>query len=163
MLRALLLGAVVALASVAAASSAPPRTVSCDSIVILGEGSSWRPRRVVLDTFAVPPAHIPQTVPSGDPEWPYWSKAGLVVRADSGPVFVSVPREWRSRVAIGWGDVDEAAALRIAPCPPSSSLGDWNPYSGGFVLRTRAACVPLMFRVGQRSATVRFGVGKRCG
>jgi hypothetical protein len=41
-------------------------------------------------------------------------------------------------------------------------LGDWNPYVGGFVLRSRAGCVPLEFRVGGRTATVRFGIGKRC-
>ena len=35
-------------------------------------------------------------------------------------------------------------------------------YSGGFFLRSRAACVPLVFRVGSRSAVVRFGVGRRC-
>jgi len=46
--------------------------------------------------------------------------------------------------------------------PPSSSLEGWNPYSGGFLLKTQSACVPLTFRVGSRSATVRFGVGKRC-
>jgi hypothetical protein len=55
------------------------------------------------------------------------------------------------------------SALRIASCPPSSNLGDgWNPYTGGFQLRARGACVPLIFRVGSRSATVLFGVGKHC-
>jgi hypothetical protein len=36
-------------------------------------------------------------------------------------------------------------------------------YSGGFFLRSPGACLPLTFRVGQRSATVRFGLGRRCG
>jgi hypothetical protein len=35
-------------------------------------------------------------------------------------------------------------------------------YAGGFVLRVRAACLPLEFRVGERSAVVRFGLGRKC-
>ena len=77
-------------------------------------------------------------------------------------VVVRVPPAWWDRVAITWGDGGPAAALRIASCPPSSSLEGWNPYSGGFLLKTQPACIPLTFRVGSRSATVRFGVGKRC-
>jgi hypothetical protein len=120
-------------------------------------------KRVVLGVVAVPAAYIPQTEPTGVARWPYWSKAGLAVRADSPSAVVRVPRAWRSRVAIGWGNAAAASTLRIAPCPPSSSLGEWNPYSGGFSLRSRAACVPLEFHVGGRRAIVRFGVGKRCG
>jgi len=145
-----------------ASTSVPSPTATCDSIIVPAGSFSWRPERVVLGVVAAPPAYIPQTVASGDRRWPYWSKSGLVVRADSQPVFVSVPRRWRKRAAIGWGNVDAVGALRIASCPPSSSLGRWNPYAGGFYLRSRAACVPLTFRMGGRSATVRFGVGKRC-
>ena len=147
--------------SVASAASMP--TVRCDSIITPVGPFTWRPELVVLDVAAVPPAFIPQTVPSGDEQWPYWSKAALIIRAHSQVLMVSVPRRWRNRVTIGWGNVDTASTLRFASCPPSSSLGRWNPYSGGFQLRSRAACVPLTFRVGDRSTTVRFGVGKRCG
>jgi hypothetical protein len=155
---------VVALAGVAAtASAAPAPTVTCESIIEPVGSEGWRPQRVVLGVVAAPPAYIPQTVPSGSRKWPYWSKSGLVVRAGSPPVRISVPPGWRKRVAIGWGNVEAAGALRIASCPPSSSLGDWNPYAGGFLLRSRAACVPLAFEVGGRRAVVRFGVGKRCG
>jgi len=137
-------------------------TVTCESIIVPVGPVSFRPKRVVLGVAAVPPAYIPQTVSSGVRRWPYWSKSGLVIRADSPPVRVSVPRRWRNRVAITWGNTYIVSALRIASCPPSSSLGVWNPYSGGFYLRSRSACVPLTFRVGNRTATVRFGVGKRC-
>jgi hypothetical protein len=136
--------------------------VSCQSIIDPSGSYEWRPRRVVLGAVAVPPRYIAQTT-RGEGRWPYWSKAGLVVRADSPPVVVRVPPAWWDRAAITWGDGGPAAALRIDSCPPSSSLGRWNPYSGGFLLKTRAACVPLVFRVGDRSATVRFGVRKRCG
>jgi hypothetical protein len=142
--------------------SASPPAATCDSIIDPGGSFSWRPERVVLGVVAVPPAFIPQTTASGDERWPYWRKSGLVVRADSPRVLVSVARRWRTRAAIGWGNVGAVSAFRIASCPPSSSLGRWNPYAGGFYLRSRAGCVPLIFRVGSRSATVRFGVGKRC-
>jgi len=162
-LVAAVLGALALLGvPVAAWSAGSPSTVTCDSIIDPGGSFTWRPRRVVLGVVAVPPAYIQQTVATGARRWPYWRKAGLVVHADSSPVLVTVPPAWRRRVAIGWGQGAEGAALRIASCPPSSSLGDWNPYAGGFLLRTRAACVPLTFTVAGRSATVRFGVGKRC-
>jgi hypothetical protein len=154
--------ALVAGAGARATSTAIP-TAGCDSIVTPGGTFSWRPKRVVLGVVAVPPRHIPQTVESGADEWPYWSKSGIVIRADSPPVVVSVPRRWRSRAAISWGNVGEVSALRFASCPGGGPLGDWNPYTGGFLLRSPAACLPLTFRVGDRVATVRFGVGKRCG
>jgi hypothetical protein len=149
------------LAAFGSTSGSSP-TARCDSIIVPSGSFSWRPQRVVLGVVAVPPAYIPQTVASGDRRWPFWSKSGLVVHADSPPVFVSVPRRWRNRAAIGWGNVDAASALQIASCPPSSSLGAWNPYAGGFHLVSRSGCVPLTFRVGNRSATLRFGVGRRC-
>jgi hypothetical protein len=139
-----------------------PSPVRCESIIYPDAGAAtWKPRRVVLGVIAVPPAHIPQTVRT-EGLWPYWSKAGLVVRASSPPVLVRIPPAWRDRAAITWGDGGPAAALRIRSCPRSGALGNWNPYSGGFLLRTEAECVPLTFTVAGRSATVRFGVGKRC-
>ena len=162
----LAIAAVVGLAlTVAMATAAPaagPSVVRCDSVITFGEPHAWRPTRVVLGVIAAPRAYIPQTVPSGDAKWPFWSKAGLAVRAESLPVTISVQEAWRRRVAIGWGNVDAAASVRMPTCPDAEGLEGWNPYSGGFVLRTRAACVPLTFRVGDRRATVRFGVGKRC-
>jgi hypothetical protein len=154
----------VAPALAASASPAPPASrVTCESIIEPVGSYSWRPKRVVLGVAAVPPAYLPQTFASGTTRWPYWSKAGLVIRADSPPARLAVPPRWRNRVAITWGDAGPASLLRIDACPPSSSLGAWNAYSGGFLLRSRAACVPITFTVGGRSATVRFGVGKRCG
>ncbi|HJR93998.1 MAG TPA: hypothetical protein VJ807_01080 [Gaiellaceae bacterium] len=162
-MRLLLALVVVGALSCAAAAARPAGTapVTCTSIITPAGSYEWRPKRVVLGLVAAPPRYIPQTV-RGEGRWPYWSKAGLVVRADSPPVVVRVPPAWWDRVAITWGDGGPAAALRIDSCPPSSSLGPWNPYSGSFLLKTRSACVPLTFRAGEQSATVRFGVGKRC-
>ena len=161
---AVLLGlASLVLAGVALGAGASGPIATCGSIVVPGGTYEWKPRRVVLGVAAVPPRHIPQTVPSGSRRWPYWSKSGVVVRADSQPVEVSVPPAWRGRAAIEWGDAGPSSSILFASCPASGPLGGWNPYTGGFHLRTRAACVPLTFRVGERKATVRFGVGKRCG
>jgi hypothetical protein len=161
-MKAVLAVAVLAIAcTTASARPAGTAPVTCASVITPSGSFEWSPQRVVLGVVDVPPAYIPQTV-RGEGRWRYWSKAGLVVRAGSPPVVVRVPPAWWDRVAITWGDGGPAAALRIASCPPSTSLDGWNPYSGGFLLKTRSACVPLVFRVGSRSATVRFGVGKRC-
>ncbi len=146
-------------ASAAPAGTAP---VTCESIIQPGGSYTWRPTRVVLGVVSVPPAYIPQTVRAGEGRWPYWSKSGLVVRAGSPPVVVQVAKKFWPRAAIEWGDGGPAGALRIETCPLPGSLGDWNAYSGGFLLRARSACVPLVFRVGGKTATVRFGVGRRC-
>jgi hypothetical protein len=100
-------------------------------------------------------------VPTGQKPWAYWHKQGLVIRATGEPVTVTVPKTWRTRVAITWGNRPGiVSSLRIAGCRASANVG--NAYAGGFYLRSPSACVPLTFTVGKRSATVRFGVGKRC-
>jgi hypothetical protein len=147
-----------ALAAAAAPSATP--TVSCGTII--GEAASGHggDRRVVLGVVSVPPAYLPQTVPTKSRPWRFWSKRGLVVHADAGPVTVRVPRAWRRRVAIEWGNSGIVPALRMPRCP--RGVKPWNAWAGGFHLRERSACVPLVFSVGPRSATVRFGVGRRC-
>jgi hypothetical protein len=51
--------------------------------------------------------------------------------------------------------------LRFEACSPPPTF--WNGFAGGFSLRDRSACVPLVIQVGSQSRTVRFGVGRRCG
>lgn len=95
--------------------------------------------------------------------WFYFFKAGLVIRASGQSVFVTVPRAWRGRAAIAWGYGGKGVfqSLRFAGCKALPSQG--FAYSGGFYLRSAGGCLPLVFRVGRRSATVRFGLGRRCG
>ncbi len=153
------------LTGVAARASSPPsRTVPCGENILLGHklkfpyGGGYR---LVLGVVSVPPAYLRQVVRSGNQSWPYWRKAGLVLRAGS-TVGVSVPKAWRERVAITWGNRPGVySSLRIVGCKPSQDVG--NAYAGGFYLRSRSACAPLIFRVGNRSATVRFGLGRTCG
>lgn len=142
-------------------ASPPPSTVACDKVVLTAESGRAGGRRIVFGAVSVPPAYLSQVVPTGRRPWAYASKAALLVRGGSPPVTVSVPRAWRSRVAIGWGQ-DGGSALRFARCPAYERQKPWNVYTGGFSLRAASACVPLTFRVGQRVATVRFGLGRPC-
>ena len=174
MTRASLVVATVALALavVAAASSRSPFdrapvSVPCSEII---DRTSWPylgsrdPRyryRTVLRVVSVPPAYISQVVHLRHGAWPYWAKAGLVVRAGRGPVTVSVPLAWRKRAAITWGgNTGIVNSLRVVRCGSDSRRG--NAYAGGFYLRARSGCLPLVFRAGSHSATVRFGLGHRC-
>ncbi|HSC49975.1 MAG TPA: hypothetical protein VLD16_06900, partial [Gaiellaceae bacterium] len=96
---ALTVGAVAAATARSVLASGRP-SVPCSEIIertswpFLGSGDyRYRP---VLGAVSVPPAYIPQVVQLGDGAWPYWEKAGLVVRAGRGPVTVSVPPAWRA-------------------------------------------------------------------
>lgn len=147
--------------SSAIGTRAPVRTVPCGQAID-------HPRfpyrsdgyRLVLNTFSVPPAYLRQVVHVGG-TWPYWRKTGLVIRAGAPAVTITVPPAWRSRAAIIWGNAgNPASSLRFASC--AGRAGEGRAYAGGFFLRGRSGCVPLVFRVGARAATVRFGVGCRC-
>jgi hypothetical protein len=161
--RALATGLAVAAAAVLAAHAAAtshPQTVPCRDVISQSKTQRGSGYRLVLGVVSVPPARLTQVIATGERSWPYWHKAGLVVRAGTVPVTVGVPKAWRSRAAITWGRVGPVAALTIAACP--SPPGVWNAYAGGFLIRTRRQCVPLTVTVGRRSQTVRFGIGGAC-
>jgi hypothetical protein len=144
-----------------AASSPPGPTVPCNQVV---EPVPNINHRTVLDVVSVPPALQPYAVTTNNRPWAYFRKAVLNVRAGRTSVTVSVPKPWRTRAGISWGNggytgVGIVSSLRIAACP---SLPGWRGYAGGFYLRSSSACVPLTFQVGRRSATVRFGIGRSC-
>jgi hypothetical protein len=151
-------------------SSSPPSgsigraayTVTCDQVIGRPKSPFADGYRRVLGVVSVPAKFIPQVVKVSGLGWPYWEKSGIVLRAGRTPVTVSVPRAWRGRAAITWGNGKPAAsAIRFAPCP--SPPGVWNAYAGGFFLRQHGACVPLVFQVGQQRQRVRFGIDRRCG
>jgi hypothetical protein len=161
----------LAVAAVAAASPtsplrSPPTRVPCSEII---DQTSWPylgsrayRYRSVLWAVSVPPAYVSQVVHLRDGAWPYWEKAGLVVGAGRGPVTVTVPPAWRKRAAITWGgNTGIVTSLEIVRCGSDPSRG--NAYAGGFYLRSRSACLPVIFRAGGHSTTVRFGLGRRCG
>lgn len=151
---------VVALASVAAGAAQMPSTVPCEAIVLRPkylDGS----HRVVLGRVAFQRTRVLQTSEIGGSRR-YWSFALVFVRAGGTPVTISVPLNWRDRVAISWGTtVTHTLRFATCPTPPNLSPNRWNGYPGGFYVRQRG-CVPLRIRVGNRAAVVRFGVGHSC-
>jgi hypothetical protein len=157
----LALAGATTLAATAASANAPP-TVSCTGIVLRLRSGHAGGNRVVLGTVSVPPAYLPQVGPSRNKAWPFFTKRGLGVRGGSPAVVVTVPKAWRRRVAVTWGGSGIVSGLRIASCSAFLPPKVWNGYAGGFYLRSRSACVPLTFRVGRRTKTVRFGLGRRC-
>src|ERR1700726_3843225 len=103
------LGAASCAASLArggdAFSPAARPVVPCDEI-ILDTKFPYRTGgyRAVLGVVAVPPLYLRQVVPTQSKPWAYWRKAGLVVRAGSPQVSVTVPPAWRTRASITWGN-----------------------------------------------------------
>jgi hypothetical protein len=166
LLRILALLVFPALAAIGAqsADSAAPSTAGCEQIALHLRSGSEDGYRVVLGLVGVPDEqHTSRRASrSRDTAWPYFRRVGLVVRGGTSPVTITVPEGWRERVAISWGNTAAVSSLRIASCG-AAVLKPWNAYAGGFHLSSRADCVPLDIRVGGRSTTVRFGVGRACG
>jgi len=135
-------------------------TVACGESIGYAKSGHEDGYRVVLGVISVPPAHLRQVVATHNQPWRYWRKAGLVLRTGNPSVVVSVAKAWRRRAAVTWGSSGTVSVLRVEGCPPAPA--GWRAYAGGFYLRSPSACVPLVFRVGQRAATLRFGIGRRC-
>jgi hypothetical protein len=161
------LPAALAACSGGRAGSAPPppraRTllVGCGNVIGRPANPFTDGYRRVLGVIAAPPAYIPQVVRTTQRRWPWWEKSGMVVHTGHQPVTVSVPPAWRRRAAITWGNaLPVVSVVRFAACP--SPGGGWNAYAGGFLMTTRGGCIPLVFDVGGRRATVRFGIDMRC-
>ena len=104
-----LLIVVLALAAPVAAISAPTpaqRTIPCSESIdttpfpYLRNSQPQQRYRLVLGAVSVPPAYLEQVIATHEQPWRYWHKAGLVVRTNGQPVKVTVPRLWRTRVAI---------------------------------------------------------------
>jgi hypothetical protein len=144
----------------ASARQAPVSVVSCNNVI----ASARKPdseERLVLGSFGAPPQRIQRAQTGPVNGWQYFAKSGVEIKAGVGPVTVSVASADRDRVAISWGNgLAVVQAQRFAPC--GSSALPWHAYAGGFYLRSRTACIPLVIKVGPRSKTIRVGVGKSC-
>jgi hypothetical protein len=140
--------------------TAVPPSVLCSHVIGHPSSATAGGRKLILGVVALPP-YLPQTVADeNEPHWHYWSKTGLAVRGGA-LVTIRVPAAWRDRAAIGWGNpASPASSLRVARCTWMDFK--WNAYAGGFFLRDRAACVPLVVQARGSTATVRVGVGRRC-
>lgn len=158
-----LLGGSVASARTGAGREAVP-TVSCDQIVLRDKSGSADGFRVLLERVSVPGArHLArEAATTARGAWSHYRNAGLAIRGGTSAVSVSVPEGWRDRVALSWGGSRPSSSIQFAPCAATSG-GLWNFYSGGFHLRGRADCAPLVVTSGGLSTTVRVGVGRTCG
>lgn len=134
----------------------------------VGNEPSFPGGKIVLGVISLGPDFLQPTVPVHQGLWRYWQKHGLWIRAGHQTVTITVPKAWQNRVAITWGaNVGIVSTLRFPGCPASlgtpAGPGTGAGYPGGFYLRSRSACVPLVFAVGRRSAVIRVSVGRRCG
>jgi hypothetical protein len=135
-------------------------TVPCSNIAGTQSGPHANGNRLVLGVISAPPAYVGRSRTSSESQWPFRTRSGIAMRAAGEAVTVSVPAAQRGRVAIRWGGTGPVFALRFEPCTPPRNT--WNGYAGGFLLRSRSACVPLVFTVGSQKAVVRFGIGRQC-
>lgn len=142
-------------ARAASVGAGRPLCEGCDSLRVSGASLASGPRRR-LGT----PGYVKQIVATDRRPWTHWRKAPLLTRDGSPPLDVSIAEGWRNRVGISWGDSPIASALQVRSCPPL--VGSASGWTGGFYLRSRTACIPLIFRIGLRSETVYFGLGRRC-
>ena len=116
--------------------------------------------RAVLKNIRVMTTSLEQAAPMPPGKWPYFSKTAMLIWAGTGPVSVSVPASWRGRAAISWGSFGQVETLTLGAC--ASPGGVWDAFAGGLYLRTTKACVPVQFRLGGRTVTVTYGVGREC-
>ena len=144
---------------------APRAVVGCDEV----KGMSRSPSsgtRVVLGRIALPPRRLPGSpnyAPTANKPLPYFAKWGVEVRSGRTPVDLVVPRRWRGRLALGWGDrgPQQASVVHLLGCRPV--LGrQWLGYAGGFFLRA-PACVAVDVRVGDKRRRIPLGIGVDCG
>ena len=158
------LTAVGLLLAAAPAERAVPCAESIQTVAFPHLGGRDYPAQQVLGAVSAPGKHVPQSSETGVPPWAHFSKWGMVVRGGSGAeVVVTVPRAWRNRVAIGWGNAQHGRVfhtLRFHRCGDDAKQG--YAYAGGFFLRRPSGCVPLRFTTGGRSRLVWFGIVKRC-
>jgi len=115
--------------------------------------------RIVLGDVAVPAAYLGPMLPNGNGPWRYWMKSAFGVRGDSPPVTISVPAGWQDLAGIDQEANGMGRTFHIPSCPPR---GVWNFTAGGIYLKAPTACLPLDIRVGRRTATVWFGLGRHC-
>ena len=152
--------------STPATITAAPRSnlplVSCDASIGGARYSGTDDgARIVLGTLSIPPEYTPEAaVAGGEGTWKFSAPADFVVRAERPPVELTVPKEWRDRVAFAVGGTKPVSALQISTCPNNGL--PWNAFAAVFYLTEKTACVPLTIRVGSQSSTVRFGFGERC-
>lgn len=121
--------------------------------------------RLALGTASLPTSIERARPVPGLHRWRYWSKQGVAVLAGTGPpVEISLAPSWARKARLTWGNgLPRGSTIVFSRCDFSQAPGQtWLAYAGGFYIRGPRACVPLRVRVGNTTASVTVGVGRRC-
>jgi hypothetical protein len=77
------------------------------------------------------------------------------------PFELIVPAAWRNRLRLSWGQAPLTARLRVRGCPGSTPGTKWLAFAGGYFTKA-PGCMPLIVKAGDRTRTVKIGIGARC-
>jgi hypothetical protein len=155
-----------AVAASGGGSDAPGASIGCPQSLNPmnpGIGSPTATQRLVLGRVWQPKA----TLLLGRHAWRHvrpgenaFIKYGVGVTSGP-PVTLVVPLASSETYALSFHGVRQEGvrSLRLTPCPRSS--GATTFWAGGYRI-ARATCVPLVVRVGSRSARVRIALGHAC-
>jgi hypothetical protein len=145
----------------AAASQVTPITPLHCADVIEGSDPPFPGYSKVLDRVWLPTRQTLASVQLVDPPAPsalWWSKQGLVIKAKA-TLTLTVPKAWRGRLAIGWGNPAQPSEMvTVSGCNVG---GRWLAYAGGYWV-SKPACVPLIVQSARRRKVVHVGVGAAC-
>lgn len=144
-------------------SAVPIVAIRCNSAIIIYPPASPGPtdRDIFGRVFVAGRDYVaaPNPQPSGAKPFVFYAKTGISIRRGS-EALVELPKVWRRRVAIEWGDSGNASRIRFPACRAGPA---WITYAGGFNFRSASGgCVPLRVTVQLRSKTVLFSAGRHC-
>jgi len=146
----------------ASATAVAPFVVPCADTIGNLANPAGSDRRVALGVLSVPSVAVGSKRLFGVLHWRYWTKVAVGVRRSPAAVTISVPKAWRSNVAVGWGNrTVVAASIRFSSCADATSPS-WSTYAGGLYLSRHVACAPLVVSDGRRTATVRIAIDGAC-
>jgi hypothetical protein len=136
-------------------------TLNCASTTVTSPFPPTAHDREVLGAVLLPLRYQPeQNVTRNSPgkRWPYGVTIFLFIHQRSGAVLATIPRS--SKAAMIWGSSPPARTFRFKSC---SNIGvGANGWTGGLLLKSRTACVPITFQLGTRRKVVPFWIGRHC-
>jgi hypothetical protein len=140
-------------------TSAAILTLNCASTTVTSPFPPTAHDREVFGAVLLPLKYQPQVgrnSPAG--HWPYGIKMFLFIRQRARPVLATIPRS--SKAAMTWGSSPPVRTVRFKSC---SNIGvGANGWTGGLLLKSRTAWVPITFQLGTTRRVVPFWIGRHC-
>jgi len=142
------------------------RVLRCHEFI--GTGPPVSGMRVILGVVALPASPWTRralgAARSGlrDPSARLFAKQGLVIRAGARFRLI-VPRGWRDRLTIGWGNAGEGhwgSTIAVDACSGPRGA-KWLAYAGGYFVRD-PICAPLVVAADGQRQRVQIGIGRAC-